>query len=108
MIGKKRKFNKEYFMEIITHKELLNLAKISQIAVNENELQKLAAEVGAVLHYASSLKKIAKNIKPDESYKNINVTRKDEIIRTDEAPILAQAPVKEENYFVVPSIIKHN
>lgn len=95
-------------MEIISAQEILKLAKISQIAVDDNEIEKLVAELSAVLQYASSLKKIVRDVNTDQIYKNINVTRQDVVIRTDPYPILAQAPVKEENYFVVPSIIKHN
>jgi Asp-tRNA(Asn)/Glu-tRNA(Gln) amidotransferase C subunit len=40
--------------------------------------------------------------------KNVNVFREDVIVQTDPEPILAQAPEREGNYFVVPRILESN
>ncbi len=46
-------------MEKITREELLKLAQISQIHVQEHEIDPLIEDISAVLSYASSLKEIA-------------------------------------------------
>lgn len=66
-------------------------------------------DLQAVLDYASGLKKIAdahtgQDIMPLPH--NCNVFKVDIVIPTPADPILAQAPEREERYFVVPKILK--
>lgn len=96
-------------MAHITHDEVRKLAAISQITVDEQEVAHLAQELKNVLDYAACLAAIAqahKN-KMSELPKNINVFRNDEVLSCDSSVILDQAPEREENYFVVPVILKH-
>lgn len=90
----------------ITKEEVLKLAAISQISVDETEIEALMSKLQAVLTYASDLKKIADNAQPQPLPKNINVMREDVIIKTDPELLLSRAPVREENYYVVPMILK--
>ncbi len=94
--------------KIITKEEVLKIAKISQIAVNSEQVQKLTNDIEAVLEYASFLDKIASVKQISVQEKNTNVFRSDISIKFYSEPLLNQAPSREENYFVVPAIIKQN
>lgn len=94
-------------MEKITREELLKLAQISQIHVQEHEIDSLIEDISAVLSYASSLKEIA--LAARERYplpKNSAVMRDDVVVPSNSELILQNAPEREGNFFVVPRIIK--
>ncbi len=96
-------------MSLITKDEILKLAKISQIAITEQEIEKVQNEIEPILQYASILKDVAQGKKTDGfEFKNKNVTRPDVIARTDSEIIISRAPLAQDNFFVVPAIIKQN
>lgn len=80
---------------------------MSNILLHEDEAEALAPDLAAVLSYASSLQDIAKNYQgaPGTLLTNTNIVRDDEVHRTDPEAILALAPEREGNFFVVPKII---
>lgn len=95
----------------ITEKEILHLANLSRIKIETQEVAKLAHELEAVLVYASSLSEIAQRAPQSMAQGGgqtcaQNVMREDQIVRYDSANILDQAPQREEDFFVVPQIIK--
>lgn len=93
-------------MAIITKEELLKLAQLSCIKLEDDEVEPLRASIEAVLGYASRLKDVAAQHK-DVTQQAVATN----IVRTDEAlvctePLVNYASVHENNYFVVPVIIK--
>ncbi len=90
----------------ITKEELLKIAQISQLRLNEDEIEPLIGQIQAVLTYAERVQEVAGDIALP-SNKNVNVLREDVIVRTSSQPILEQAPEREEDYFVVPKIIEN-
>jgi len=95
-------------MAKISKEEILKLAHISHIKINEQEVEHLAHELEAVLTYASGLQEIAR------SYNNMsnnsvvyNIMRDDTVVPCDPEPLLEQAPQSEAHFFIVPKIIKH-
>lgn len=95
-------------MAHITEKEIIHLANLARIKLEPHEVASLATEIEAILAYASSLKDVAQNYKVPEHPIDCsqNVLRDDLVVSFDAEPILAQAPEREDNYFVVPRIIK--
>src|SRR5689334_1256472 len=94
---------------LLTSQEINSLAKMSRIKISPDEAEKLASEIGAVLSYASSLQEIARTVKvPSEQRACMNIMREDVIETFDAQLILAQAPEREGDYFVVPKIIKQD
>lgn len=93
----------------ITQEELLKIAQLSNLHVSPDEIPSLIKQVEDILSYAIRVKEVIgfENAQ-DLSSKNINVFREDVCIKTDDAPILAQAPATERNYFIVPVIIENN
>ena len=89
----------------ITKQELLKIAQSTAVQLYDNEVEPLIGQLEAVLTYAERVKDIVRDIEIP-SNKNVNVLREVVVIRTNNEPILSQAPEREENYFVVPMIIK--
>jgi len=94
-------------MAKITREEIIKIARISQLDIHKDEVGPLVLQIEQVLSYAQRVKEVATDVE-EPSTKNINVLREDVVVRTDNKPILAQAPEREGNYFVVPMILESN
>lgn len=89
----------------ITRDELLRIAEISKLEIRESEIEPLVFQLQAVLSYAERVNQVAEEIAAESSDKNINIMREDIPHFYVSTPILAQAPEREEDYFVVPKIL---
>jgi len=92
-------------MTKVSREELLNIARLSYLDIHEDEMAQLMSQVENILSYAERVTEIAADIE-EPPIKNVNVFREDVVVRTDTEPILAQAPEREDNYFVVPRILE--
>ena len=92
-------------MTKITKDELLKIAQISKLRLDDDEIPSLIKQLEELLTYTERVKEVAKEAELPSS-KNVNVIREDMVVRTDAEPILEQAPEREEDYFVVPKVIK--
>ncbi len=93
-------------MEKISDKELIALARLSRLELDKDEIPALKQQIEAVLAYVDRVvHAVTLSEGEDVSAKNINVFREDVVQDTDSQAIIAQAPVHEENFFVVPSIL---
>jgi len=92
-------------MTKVTREEILKIARMSQLDIHKDEIESLISQTEQVLSYAERVKEVAADVQ-EPSTKNVNVFREDVIVRTDNEPILAQAPEREGNYFVVPMILE--
>lgn len=93
-------------MAKITRDEVLKLAELSKINIQENEIETILKQLEDVLSYAERVKEIAADVEIP-SHKNVNVFRPDFVIKTDSKEILAQAPESQDNFFIVPKIIEN-
>jgi aspartyl/glutamyl-tRNA(Asn/Gln) amidotransferase C subunit len=94
-------------MAKITRQELLKIAQISRLYVQENEIEPLIAQIQDVLTYSECVRDVAVDADVP-SNKNVNVFEADVVKHTDPSPFLAQAPDQIENFFVVPKILEDN
>lgn len=92
-------------MTKISRDEVLKIAHMSQIALREEEIDVLKTQLEQVLTYAERVTEVATHIE-EPSTKQNNVFREDVVVLQDPEPILAQAPEREGNYFVVPKILE--
>ena len=90
----------------ITQEEVEKIARLSNITLSETEIIDTMKHLDTVLTYAARVQEIAKDI-DIPSRKNNNIEREDVIVRTDSETILAQAPERMDNFFVVPVIIEN-
>jgi aspartyl-tRNA(Asn)/glutamyl-tRNA(Gln) amidotransferase subunit C len=93
-------------MAIISKEEVLKIAQISNITVHEHEIESLTKELEDVLAYAVRVTQVTGDV-PD-SLGLMNINREDVAITTDTQKILALAPDRVEDYFVVPIILDQN
>lgn len=89
----------------ITKEEVLKIANISKIALQEEEIDALIRQLQDVLTYAECVKKVANELMDQPSNKNVNFFREDVAVKTDPETVLDRAPEREESYFVVPKIL---
>jgi aspartyl/glutamyl-tRNA(Asn/Gln) amidotransferase C subunit len=98
--------NQRCLMVKITQEEVRKLGAISQISIDDAEASSLLNKLEAVLSYAAYLKEIAGQHGQYTMPHNVNIMRADESRPCDPELVLSRAPVREENYFVVPMILK--
>ena len=93
----------------VSKEELLHIAKLADLEINENEIENYLANLEDILNFANVV-----NNAPVEGL-NItiganeakNVFRKDEVkIFTDNESLLQNAPDKDQNMFRIPKVIE--
>lgn len=102
-----RKLNERFFMVHITHDDVRRIARLSHIHVSEEETPKMAQQLQSILSYASRVADYAQLYSDAQiEVKGSVVLRPDVSVKTDSDTILAAAPDREGNYFVVPVIVE--
>ncbi len=87
-----------------TKEELLNIAKLSALELDNKEIELFEKQIKAILDYADQLQQVPKS-EEVETFHNVNILRDDVVKKCDSTDILAQAPQNEDGYFVVPKIL---
>ena len=93
----------------VTRTEVLKIAQIASIEIQEHEIDPLVHELQAVLNYVSVLQDVIEAHETHEKvnlFKAVNVMREDIPHDYDAKTLVKAAPEHEEHYFVVPAIIK--
>lgn len=92
----------------VSKEEILHIAKLANLEIKEDEIEKYAMNLEAILNFAE----IVNNAPVDGLNVTIganekkNVFRKDEIkIFEDNEALLQNAPSKEQNMFKLPKVI---
>ncbi|MFC1894535.1 Asp-tRNA(Asn)/Glu-tRNA(Gln) amidotransferase subunit GatC [Candidatus Dependentiae bacterium] len=85
--------------------ELLKIATLSELKLNEEESNLLVKQIKLVLDYTEELEQVTPS-KETAPIKNVNVFREDKARKFDSSKIMQQAPETKDNYFVVPQILK--
>lgn len=94
-------------MASISREDLLKLANMSQIILSEDDIIYFGQQLDARLAYTTGLKALVEKLAfSAEEPRQMNVFREDIVIPTNPEPLLEQAPQREENYFVVPVVVK--
>ncbi|WP_019633085.1 Asp-tRNA(Asn)/Glu-tRNA(Gln) amidotransferase subunit GatC [Actinomadura atramentaria] len=95
-------------MSAITRDEVAHLARLSRLALGEDELQRLAAQLDQIISAVARVQEVAAEEIPPTSHALplTNVYRPDEV-RPSLSPgqALAGAPAAEEQRFRVPRIL---
>jgi len=91
-------------MTDFSRKEVLELAEMSSLKLEENEIEWLREQLRKTIDYTHQLDKF-KSKEEHDAVKTINVFREDKAIQSNSAPLLAQSPKTNETYFVVPKIL---
>ena len=88
-------FNKE---------ELIKIAKLSALKLDDDEIEKFEKELRQILEYTSELDEVEPPLMPDMQT-NVNVFREDKAQSFDNESVLEQAPQRKNSFFSVPKIL---
>lgn len=91
-------------MAKISPQEVLDIARISNVDVHQDEVEPLVHQLEQVLSYAERVKEVG-NVQALTS-KNKNILREDCVGASNPSVLLAQAPEREGDFFVVPLILE--
>lgn len=92
----------------VTREELLHIAKLANLNLKEEEIDKYLANLTDILNFANivneaSVDKLKETFGTNTNY---NVFRKDEVVEfEDKEALLANAPEKELNMFKIPKVL---
>jgi aspartyl-tRNA(Asn)/glutamyl-tRNA(Gln) amidotransferase subunit C len=92
----------------ITRDEVLYVARLARLEVEEAATDKLAAQIGSILDYVDQLNQVDTAGVPPTSHALAltNVFREDTVRpHIDRDAALANAPAQEEGCFLVPKIV---
>jgi len=91
-------------MSAFNKQELLNIANLSALKLEDSEMIQFEQQIKAILAYVDQLQTVplSDNI---SRVRNVNIFRDDVAVKIDTTAILAQAPEVDENYFTVPKIL---
>ena len=93
----------------VSEQELLHIAKLSDLKINENEIENYILNLEDILNFAEVIKSAPVD-ELDETIDvndNFNVFRKDEIKDfEDQDSLLENAPEKERRMFKIPKVIQ--
>ncbi len=92
----------------ISREEILHIANLSDLEIEENEIEKYALNLQDILNFANIVKNapvegLEITIGANEKK---NIFRKDEIeVFEDNEALLQNAPSKEQNMFKIPKVL---
>ncbi|MFH0897991.1 MAG: Asp-tRNA(Asn)/Glu-tRNA(Gln) amidotransferase subunit GatC [bacterium] len=84
--------------------ELLNIAKLSALELDAQEIELFEDQIAKILNFAEQLQQVDATAEANP-IQNTNILREDKVQQSDAGTILAQAPQQEIGYFVVPKIL---
>ena len=95
-------------MAEVSKEEVLHIAKLAQLNLNESEIEAYRVNLEEILNYANvvnsaDVDRLDITIGANEKF---NAFRKDEVIEfNDTEALLQNAPTKERNMFKIPKVI---
>ena len=95
-------------MSEISREEVAHLAKLSRLALSDEELEQFATQINKIFDSVSAVGKVdAEGVEPmSHPHSVVAPMREDVIVRTLTAEqALDQAPAAEDDRFVVPQIL---
>jgi len=91
-------------MTTFNKEELLHLANLSGLPLEEHEINTFTGQINSILQYVDQLQVVEVNAHESHVVPK-NIFRPDAAVRKDNALLLAQAPETDDGYIVVPKIL---
>lgn len=91
----------------ITREEVLYVANLARLNLDEATTDKFAGQINEILNYVDKLNEVdTANVKPASPVQIVNAFREDVVVPSlPVAEGLANAPMANENEFIVPKIM---
>ncbi|MBL4587849.1 Asp-tRNA(Asn)/Glu-tRNA(Gln) amidotransferase subunit GatC [Candidatus Babeliales bacterium] len=91
-------------MATFTKEELLKVAKLSLLKLDDKEIELFAGQLQTIIEYTEELAN-ADIRNTQEPHLPFNVFREDKVVKFEADLLLDNAPDREDQYFVMPQII---
>ncbi len=91
-------------MAKLQRSDILKLAELSALSLSNTEADALLTDLQNIISYVDQLNEVALDTH-QTAVKNQNIFREDVAHATDSTPLLAQAPDRFDDYFVVPKVV---
>jgi len=85
------------------------IAHLARIAVNDDEIEHLQGELNAILAFVEQLNEVdVTGVEPMTSVTPMAMKKRADVVTDggDADAILANAPAREDHYFVVPKVVE--
>ena len=85
------------------------IAHLARIAVNDDEIEHLQGELNAILAFVEQLNEVdVTGVEPMTSVTPMGMKKRADVVTDggDADAILANAPAREDHYFVVPKVVE--
>jgi aspartyl-tRNA(Asn)/glutamyl-tRNA(Gln) amidotransferase subunit C len=92
----------------ITREEVIHVARLARLELDETDIETFSHQIGTILEYFDTLNQVdTQGVKPtSHAIFLTNAFREDEIKpHLDREKAMANAPEKENGYFLVPRVI---
>jgi aspartyl-tRNA(Asn)/glutamyl-tRNA(Gln) amidotransferase subunit C len=94
----------EELMPTFTRQELIHIANLSALKLEEHEIDLFTQQIQKILSYVDQLQRVT-IAQQAESIRNVNIFREDVVVKSDAKAVLAQAPQVDDVFFAVPKIL---
>lgn len=94
-------------MADFNREDLLKVAKLSALELNENEIELFGNQLKQVLGFIDQIREVKVDQKV-EQVRNENIFRDDVAVPTNPSEIIKLAPKHQESYFIVPKILNES
>lgn len=90
---------------MITEQDIEKLAKLSRIAITDEEKAQFGKEIESILGYVGEIQEVSKNIESKPNFDVKNVVRDDIVIDTDPKNLIESAPQSQGDFITVKKIL---
>ena len=94
-------------MQIVDEAKVRHIAKLSKIALKDEDVPVLAKQIEQILEYVDALKDVPDNIEPlDNLTGNFNRFREDVVVDfNNKEKIISNAPKSKDGFILVPKVL---
>ncbi|MFA6527028.1 MAG: Asp-tRNA(Asn)/Glu-tRNA(Gln) amidotransferase subunit GatC [Candidatus Babeliales bacterium] len=92
-------------MTTFNKEELHKIAQLSALKIDESEVDAFVSQMGTILEFVDQLKQVTITAQAQQVC-NVNVMREDKAIQRPSDDLLALAPERDGQYFIVPNILE--
>lgn len=85
------------------------IAHLARIAVADDEVEHLRGEINAILAFVEQLREVdVDGVEPMTSVTPMEMKKREDIVTEGDiaAAVVANAPVTEDNFFLVPKVVE--
>lgn len=90
---------------MITEQDIEKLAKLSRIAITDEEKAQFGKEIESILGYVGEIQEVSKNIESKPNLDIKNVVREDVVVDTDPKNLIESAPESQGDFITVKKIL---